>query len=215
MILALAKKALNFPVLFDGYQSLVGSPQAHRRIISQIVRPKKGDRILDIGCGVGAIVPFLPADIDYVGIDLSAAYIARAQKDYGNRGKFVCTDVSAANADMLGTFDRAIAFGMLHHVPDDVAAHVVALVRRVVRPGGRFFTIDPCYVPEQHAIAKLLIDNDRGEYVRKEEDYLRIVSGLGAVRAQVHHDLLRIPYTQVVMEIVLDHGDIITQGRPD
>jgi len=211
MIIDLAKKALGFPALFDGYQSLVGSPRAHRRIISEIVQPEKGDRILDIGCGVGAIVPFLPVDIDYVGIDLSAAYIAKARKDYGNRAKFVCTDVSRADADMLGTFDRAVAFGMLHHVADGVAAQVAALVRRVVKPGGRFFTIDPCYVPGQHVIAKLLIDNDRGEYVRDEAGYRGIMSGLGMVRALVHHDLLRIPYTQVVMEIILDPGDIATQ----
>lgn len=207
MLIDFAKKALSFPIVFDTYQSMVGSPGAHRRIIFKMVRPQTDERILDIGCGVGAIVPFLPEDIDYVGIDLSAPYIAKAQKDYGGRRTFVCTDVSAADADMLGTFDRAVAFGMLHHVPDDVADQVAALVKRVVKPGGRFFTIDPCYVPGQNPIAKLLIDNDRGQFVRDEAGYRRIVSGLGNVKAKLHHDLLRVPYTQLVMEVTLNTSD--------
>ncbi len=210
MLLDLAKRALSYPVIFDTYQNMVGSPHAHRRIISEMVRPKANERILDIGCGVGAIVPFLPEDIDYVGIDLSAPYIAKAQKIYGGRRKFVCTDVSVADADLLGTFDRAVAFGMLHHVPDDVADHVAALVARVVKPGGRFFTIDPCYVPGQNAIAKLLIDNDRGQFVRDEKGYRRIVESLGTVQAKIHHDLLRIPYTQLVMDVTLDTSDTPT-----
>jgi cyclopropane fatty-acyl-phospholipid synthase-like methyltransferase len=89
MLIDFAKKALSFPIVFDTYQSMVGSPGAHRRIISKMVRPQTDERILDIGCGVGAIVPFLPEDIDYVGIDLSAPYIAKAQKDYGGRPTFV------------------------------------------------------------------------------------------------------------------------------
>lgn len=201
MLVDLAKRALAFPLVFDTYQNLIGSPGAHRRIISELVRPRPNERVIDIGCGVGAIVPFLPEDIDYVGIDLSAAYIAKAQKTYGGRRSFVCTDVSAADAELLGTFDRAIAFGMLHHVPDSVADHVAALVRRVVKPGGHFFTIDPCYVPGQNAVAKFLIDNDRGQFVRDEQGYRRLVERLGPVNATIHHDLLRLPYTQLVMNI--------------
>lgn len=203
MFFDLAKRALSYPVIFDTYQNIVGSPRAHRRIISEMVRPGANERILDIGCGVGAIVPFLPVDIDYVGIDLSAAYIAKAKKVHSGRREFVCTDVSVADADLLGTFDCAVAFGMLHHVPDDVADHVAALVRRVVKPGGRFFTIDPCYSPGQNPIAKLLIDNDRGQFVRNEKGYRRIVEPLGTVRAELHNDLLRIPYTQLVMDVTL------------
>jgi hypothetical protein len=80
---------------------------------------------------------------------------------------------------------------------------VAALVKRVVKPGGRFFTIDPCYAAGQSPIAKLLIDNDRGQFVRDEAGYRRIVSGLGKVEAELHHDLLRVPYTQLVMNIQL------------
>jgi SAM-dependent methyltransferase len=203
MIMDFARSALSFPVVYDSYQSLVGAPRCHQRFITEMVRPRTGDRVLDIGCGVGASVRYLPAGVGYVGIDISEAYIDRARADHGDRGEFFCVDVGSVNAETLGQFDLAFSFGVLHHLSDEIVARVVELVRKVVRPGGRFVTIDPCYAAGQNAIARLLIDNDRGEFVRDEVGYTRLMTALGDVSAMVHHDLLRIPYTQVVMQVDL------------
>ena len=203
MILDFARSALSFPVVYDSYQSLVGAPRCHQRFVAEMVRPSAGDRVLDIGCGVGASVRYLPARVGYVGIDISEAYIDRARADHADRGDFFCVDVGSVKAETLGQFDLAFSFGVLHHLSDEIVARVVALVRKVVRPGGRFVTIDPCYVAGQNAIARLLIDNDRGEFVRDEDGYTRLMTELGDVSAMVHHDLLRIPYTQVVMQVDL------------
>ena len=203
MLMGFAKRALASPVVFDTYQSLVGAPACHRRFIRDMVGPIAGERILDVGCGVGASLRYIPETVDYVGVDISEAYIAKAKADYGRRGKFICADVTTLGAAALGTFDRAFSFGVLHHLPDDVAAQAVKFVRRVVKPGGSFVSIDPCYVPGQHAIAKLFIDNDRGEYVRDAAGFERIVAGLGQVRTEIHHDLMRIPFTQIVMSVVI------------
>ena len=203
MIMDFARSALSFPVVYDSYQSLVGAPRCHQRFIAEMVRPRAGERVLDIGCGVGASVRYLPAGVGYVGIDISEAYIDRARADHADRGDFFCADVGSVNAEMLGQFDLAFSFGVLHHLSDEIVARVVELVRKVVRPGGRFVTIDPCYVAGQNAIARLLIDNDRGEHVRDEVGYTRLMTALGDVSAVVHHDLLRIPYTQIVMQVDL------------
>ncbi len=203
MIMDLARTALSFPAVYDSYQSLVGAPRCHQRFIADMVRPRPGERVLDIGCGVGASVRYLPGGVRYVGIDISEAYIARARADYAHRGDFFCVDAGSVKAETLGQFDLAFSFGVLHHLNDEVVGRVIELVRRTVRRGGRFVTIDPCYVAGQHAIAKLLIDNDRGEFVRDEDGYTRLIAALGDVSATVHHDLLRIPYTQIVMQVEL------------
>ncbi len=203
MIMDFARGALSFPAVYDSYQSLIGAPRCHQRFIADMVRPTAGDRVLDIGCGVGASVRYLPAGVRYVGIDISEAYIARARADHGDRGEFFCVDAGSVKPETLGQFDLAFSFGVLHHLSDQMVARVIALVRNVVRTGGRFVTIDPCYVGGQNAIAKLLIDNDRGEFVRDRDGYTRLMTALGDVSVTVHHDLLRIPYTQIVMQVEL------------
>ncbi len=204
MLMELTKKALALPAVFDTYQSLIGAPECHRRFIHDMVRPMPGERILDLGCGVGASLRYMPETIDYVGIDVSEPYITKATADYGHRAKFICADVTTLNASEIGTFDRAFCFGVLHHFSDDVAAHAVKFLRTVVKAGGIFVSIDPCHVPGQHVIAKLIIDNDRGEYVRNPAGFERIISDLGQVRTEIRHDLLRIPFTQIVMWVAVE-----------
>jgi SAM-dependent methyltransferase len=142
--------------------------------------------------------------VEYVGIDLSESYIEAARAQYGNRGKFICADIGAVDTSTLGTFDRAFSHGLLHHLPDDVAGRAIDLVRRVVRPGGTLVTLDPCYLPGQSSIARFLISNDRGKFVRDRPGWERLVSGLGTVETHIFHDLLRIPYTLIVMQVTLD-----------
>lgn len=203
MVMALAKKALALPIVFDAYQTLIGAPECHRRFVHDMVKPMQGQRILDVGCGVGASLRYVPSTVEYVGVDVSEAYIAKAKADYGARFKFICGDVTTLEATALGTFDLAFSFGVLHHLSDEAVAQLVKFVRRVVKPGGIFVSIDPCLVPGQRRIAKLIIDNDRGEYVRDPAGFERVVADLGQVRTKIHHDLLRIPYTQIVMWVVV------------
>jgi SAM-dependent methyltransferase len=198
-----ANKILAAPSIYDFSQSLVGAPRCHSRFINEMVGPQRGERVLDLGCGVGASIKFMPDDVDYVGLDLSEPYIETARARYGKRGTFICSDVSALDAPSIGVFDRAFSFGVLHHLSDQVAASAIDLVRRVVRPGGVFATIDPCFVPGQSSIARFLAANDRGKYVRDQAGFERLVSDLGPVRSRVFHDLLRIPYTQLVMQVTL------------
>ena len=212
MLMDFAKRALASPLIFDTYQSLIGAPECHRRFIHDMVSPIPGERILDVGCGVGASLRYVPDTIDYVGIDVSEAYINKAKADYGYRAKFICADVTTLDAAMLGTFDRAFCFGVLHHLSDGVAAEAVKLVRRVVKPGGIFISIDPCHVPKQHIVAKLFVENDRGKYVRDAAGFERIISGLGQVRTKIYNDLLRIPFTQIVMRVQIEDNSSPTHS---
>lgn len=201
----LANKLLAAPIAYDTSQWLVGARRCHARFMAEMVRPVRGERVLDLGCGVGACVRDLPHDdIEYVGIDLSEPYIETARAKFGKRATFICSDVGSVDASGLGTFDRAFSHGLLHHLPDAVVAQTVDLVRRVVRPGGVYVTLDPCYVPGQSAMARYLISNDRGKYVRDQPTFEKSLSKLGTVQSYIIHDWLRIPYTLIVMRATLD-----------
>lgn len=200
----LANKLLASPIAYDFSQWLVGARHCHARFMSEMVRPVQGERVLDVGCGVGACLRDVPEGVDYVGIDLSAPYIESARARYGKRGTFICADVGSIDASSLGTFDRAFSHGLLHHLSDEVAAQAMNLVRRVVRPGGVYVTLDPCYLPGQSTVAHYLIANDRGKYVRDRPAWERLAGTLGTVQSHIFHDLLRIPYTLIIMQIALD-----------
>jgi len=71
----------------------------------------------------------------------------------------------------------------------------------VLAPHGRLVTFDGCYVKGQSTMARGLLAADRGGYVRDAAAYRELaVPHFSAVRAELRHDLLRIPYTHVIMQ---------------
>jgi SAM-dependent methyltransferase len=98
----------------------------------------RGLRVLEIGCGVGTDgLQFARAGATYTGVDLTAAAVDLARKNFdsaGVPGEFRVSD--AENLDFAGdSFDIVYSHGVLHHTPDIEAA--VREVHRVLKPGGR------------------------------------------------------------------------------
>ncbi|HTW62293.1 MAG TPA: methyltransferase domain-containing protein [Terracidiphilus sp.] len=94
---------------------------------------RPGERILDLGCGDGQLTLRLAASgAQVTGADLSPEMAAAARA----RG----VDAQVANAEALpfedASFDAVFSNAALHWVRDQDA--MLAEVRRVLRPGGRF-----------------------------------------------------------------------------
>ncbi len=66
----------------------MGDNSFYPMYINEYIRPKKGDKILDFGCGPADILKFL-TDVDYVGIDSNERYIQSAKQKYGSKGRFL------------------------------------------------------------------------------------------------------------------------------
>src|ERR1035441_9158758 len=67
------------PLLYELYHSLISANYRSRVLVSRYIRPKPHDRILDIGCGPGNMLPFLP-ECQYLGVDANPTYIASARQ---------------------------------------------------------------------------------------------------------------------------------------
>jgi SAM-dependent methyltransferase len=199
-LLEAAKSALSVSAVFQTYQRLVGAPACHRRFIDSYVQPRAGDRVVDLGCGTGASLEHLPSTVGYVGVDVSQAYIDTARARF-DRGTFLCSDILTVDLSAYPPFDLAISFGVLHHLDERAARGLVAVARRVVRPGGYLVTIDPCRVAGQPLVARMLIENDRGRYIRNPDDHARLFGGDGHVKTTVLSDMLRIPYSMIVAQL--------------
>lgn len=191
---------LAIPWLYRLSQSLAGGA-GRATFVREYVRARSGDRVLDVGCGTGDLLETLPAGVEYVGFDLSERYVEAARARYGARGTFHCRPVGREAVAEPGGFDLAVACGVLHHLDDGAAGELMELARRALRPGGRLVTLDPCRFDGQTALRRFVVSLDRGRHVRAPERYRELAgASLSEVRLTVIEDLIRLPYTHVVLE---------------
>lgn len=191
---------LSHPRVYSLFRRFVGRNTARTVYARDHLRLEPGQRVLDLGCGPGDILAFLPA-VRYVGYDISPEYIERARARFGDRGEFHCRAVDESLPIPPASFDVAIAHGLLHHLDDAQARVLFRVARRALKPGGRMVTFDGCHAPEQSAAARLALRLDRGQHVRNREDYERLARAeFEDVKSFLRHDLLRIPYTHLIME---------------
>lgn len=113
------------------------------RLLQQMGGRTDGLRVLEIGCGrgVGTEIIFERFGAgDVVAFDLDPDMVARARgrlvRYLPDRLQLRVGD-AARIAEPDASFDAVFDFGIIHHVPRWRDA--VAEVRRVLRPGGRFF----------------------------------------------------------------------------
>lgn len=183
---------------YQSFWHAVGGEERNRVLLRDYIRAAPGDRVLDIGCGPGTMVPYLPGT-DYVGIDSSSEYIERARERYP-RARFVCQRVGEYDLVEPDCFDIVLALGVLHHLDDDEALTLFQIARAAMKPGARLITLDGVLTDDQSQVVKYLLARDRGRFVRSEADYRKIASKVFTkVESSVRHDLLRIPYTVLIL----------------
>ena len=102
------------------------------RPVLDLLAPRPGERILDLGCGDGALTEsIVAAGADVIGVDGSPDMVAAARA----RG----LDARVMDGQRLvfeAEFDVVFSNAALHWMPD--ADAVLAGVARALRPGGRF-----------------------------------------------------------------------------
>jgi SAM-dependent methyltransferase len=97
----------------------------------ELLAPRPGERILDLGCGDGALTEKLAASgCDVVAVDASPEQVAAA------RARGLDARVQRAEAlPFAAEFDAVLSNAVLHWVKDQPAA--LAAIHRALTPGGR------------------------------------------------------------------------------
>jgi cyclopropane fatty-acyl-phospholipid synthase-like methyltransferase len=194
------RQLMAYPEIYSNITLMLRGKKKTQSFVDQYIRPKKGDKVLDIGCGTGDILYFLP-DVDYYGFDLDSSYIEMAKKRFGKRGKFFCKMVSRDAVQGAEEFDLITAMGILHHLNDDEAHQLFELAYHLLKPGGRLITYDGCYVKDQFVATKFILWLDRGKFIRWEAEYKDLAKSIfKSVTTHIRHDLLNIPYTIIIIE---------------
>ncbi|NPA34868.1 MAG: methyltransferase domain-containing protein [Chlorobi bacterium] len=112
-----------------------------RKLISRV----KGKRVLEVGIGTGANIPFYPPHIELYGLDSSRKMLGQMPDEYVQR----LAGVFISSADKIPVensfFDTALSTFVFCNLeaPEEVAKEMV----RVVRPGGQLLFLEhtsPC-----------------------------------------------------------------------
>jgi trans-aconitate methyltransferase len=102
--------------------------------VLELLAPRPGERILDLGCGTGQLTSQIASrGAEVLGLDLSLGMIDEARK------KFPALRFEAGDARSLkfaDEFEAVFSNAALHWIPE--AERVVSGVARALRPGGRF-----------------------------------------------------------------------------
>lgn len=116
-----------------GYDSIINQ-------FNTYVKPKKGELLVDFGCGTGAFTKRLKKfKLKIIGIDISPGCIEYAKKNIKNI-KFEIGDIEKTRFED-NSVDIVIFSGVLHHFDD--FSKTIKESKRILKKGGRIFAYDP------------------------------------------------------------------------
>ncbi len=125
-----------------------GRERAFREDLLDLVAPRPGEAVLDVGCGTGSLAIAAKRDVGPTGtvhgVDASPQMLARAAKKARRAGLGV--EFTSAPAQALpfpdARFDVVLSTIMLHHLPRPGRAACLREIRRVLKPGGRVLVVE-------------------------------------------------------------------------
>jgi SAM-dependent methyltransferase len=118
-----------------------------RRHVDELMRfglVSPGQKVLEIGCGMGRYTLILAArGVDVEGMDLSPELLAHFRSFQNGRFQVPLHlgDVLDLPPALHGRFDAVIGFFVLHHLHD--VPRCLESLRRALRPGGRMAFVEP------------------------------------------------------------------------
>lgn len=193
--MGLRKRLLEIPYVYDTFLNLIYRSGHRNLFVNQLIDATSGMRILDIGCGTADILKRFPP-VEYIGLDANPDYLDVARARHGGLGEFLTLNVLDREFSRLGTFDRILLLGVLHHLSDSECSGLLNALTTALKPGGYLVTLDPALEENQHPISCAISKLDRGHHVRHHQDFHELISRHFEV--QVHHlkrDFLRVPST--------------------
>ena len=171
---------------------------------SKILKTDSIERVLDFGSGIGHHSQLFQGK-QYLGIEPLESCVLSAKKLYkDSTATFLLGDHTALKSLTEGTFDLIFAIGVLHHIDDLVFNEFVEQAFRLLKPGARLMTFDPVLHPNQSKLSKWVVKQDRGHWVRTENEYLTVIKKLflDNTDSRIYSNLLRIPYDHILINTI-------------
>jgi SAM-dependent methyltransferase len=197
-------RILNLSFIYNFVQFILGSKHGRNIFVSQYIRPVKGEKILDFGCGTGNLFKTLNGvtDITYVGIEPNKVYVDYSKKIYKN---FRNAHFFVGSTDILDSipekFDTIVVSAVLHHLKTNQWSSILGSLYLKLNHGGKIVLLDIVYHPDQHLVSRFIVSLDRGVSVLNIDNYLKNILGNYMIVHELRTDLMRIPYSHIISTI--------------
>src|SRR5580700_1433015 len=150
------------------------------RWMADVIRPYLGDRVLEIGAGIGNMSVHLMPRTIYWATDVNSHYLDHLWRLCPTRPYMRVAYTDAENPETFPagqSFDTVVCLNVVEHVQDDAAA--LRNVWNVLDPGGRAIVLVPCG-PKLYGT----LDEVLGHFRRYTREQLAEVSQRGGFRVE-------------------------------
>jgi len=125
--------------------SILEEAPAYHRWIFDRIRPFLGERMIEVGCGIGNLTGLLLEHGKVIAADVNEDYlrkVARKYRDHGNFGGILLWDIRHDPPENLGeTIDTIVCSNVLEHVEND--EKVLRRFSKLLPVNGRLIVLVP------------------------------------------------------------------------
>ncbi len=203
MLFKFIYKILEIPIIYDFYQNLVSTKNTWNTVFKSFIDTSEDLIVLDCGCGTSKYRELIDAK-KYIGLDYNSSYIEEARSKFPN-DTFKVADLTKLQTKEYEKVDRIILLGIIHHLDDNESRLLIDKLNNLLTENGVIYTLDPLFVTvgkPSDRIANFIASKDRGQYVREEEEYLKLFSPkIEKIEKRVFNNLLRIPFYHLGLSV--------------
>ncbi len=142
--------AMNFNLLtpfYDLFVDALGYGKSQRKRVVDLLSLKKGENLLDVGCGTGTLLVITKQEfpnIEMTGVDIDSNVLQIAEVKAKKKDldiSYIKTS-SASLPFSKGTFNVIVSSLVFHHLPTEIKKQTLREVHRVLKDNGRFLLAD-------------------------------------------------------------------------